>query len=325
MTKGFCFKMWGAAFALALSVFSVFAHAEVVEKIVATVNSEIITESDLKVFASKLSKSSFLDDLLLQGKSQADLKSSRNDQLEYMINEKILDSEVKRLNLAVTMDRVEKEIRDIAKRNNMNKDQLLEALKGQGVQVSEYQSFMRSKIERQSLIEQEITSKLRVSDEDVMAQYGRNHPNSNTGIFEYTIAHILFNPKKGSADLALDRARVVLGKLKAGESFEVLAEQHSEDPNFTPGGVLGTFKAGEFAKEMEKAVASLSPGETSDVVTSKSGLHILKLVSKKIVADPRFEKEKESIRGQLFEASFQKQFKLWLSSKRDDSFIRINK
>ena len=301
------------------------ALAEIVERIVATVNSEIITASDLKTFAGKLDRTSFIDDLLLQGKTQAELKNHPDDQLNYLINEKILDSEVKRLNLSVTMEKVDHEVKEVAKRNSMSKEQLMEALKGQGVQVSEYQAFMKSKIERQSLIEQEITSKLRVSDEDVMAQYGRMHQNQSTGVFEYTIAHIIFNPKKGGSELAMERARTVLGKLKAGESFEVLAEQHSEDPNFAPGGVLGTFKAGEFSKDLEKAVAGLNPGETSGVVSLRDGLHILKLVSKKIVADPRFEKEKEGIRSQLFEASFQKQFKLWLASKREDSFIRINK
>ena len=306
-------------------VFVCSTHAEIVERIIATVNSEIITQSDLRIFASKLSKSSFLDDLLLQGKTQADLKASQEDQLNYLINEKILDSEVKRTNLSVTMDRVEKEIRDISRRNNMSTDQLFQALKSQGVTQSEYQAFMKSKIERQSLIEQEITSKLRVGDEDVMAQYSRNHPNSTTGIFEYTIAQIVFNPKKGGPEAAMERAHSVVGQLKAGESFEVLAEQHSEDPNFSTGGVLGTFKAGEFAPEMEKAVASLSPGQTTGVVASKSSLHVLKLLSKKIVADPRFEKEKEAIRSQLFEAAFQKQFKVWLANKREDSFIRINK
>jgi len=117
----------------------------------------------------------------------------------------------------------------------------------------------------------------------------------------------------------------VVKKLHAGESFEVLAEQHSEDPNFTPGGALGTFKAGEFAKEMEAAVVNLNPGETSEVVALKGSFHILKLVGKKIVSDSRFDKEKEKIRNQLFELAFQKYFKLWLEAKREESFIRINK
>jgi peptidyl-prolyl cis-trans isomerase SurA len=236
-----------------------------------------------------------------------------------------MDSEVKRLNLSVTIERVEQEIRDIAKRNGINRNELIAAVTQQGITVSEYQDFIKSKVERQSLIEAEITSKIRVSDEDVLAQYSRMYPTSSAGTYEYTIAHILFNPKKGGPEAALERAEAVEKKLKAGESFEVLAEQHSEDSNFSAGGVLGTFRAGEFSREMEAAVAKINPGETTGVVHSRGGIHILKLLSKKVVSDAKYEKEKEKIRNQLFEKAFQKQFKNWLDAKREESFIRINK
>jgi peptidyl-prolyl cis-trans isomerase SurA len=304
---------------------SISARAEIVEHVVVIINNEIITQSDVANFSKKLQKNNFLDELLLFGKTSADLAKSPSEQLNYMINERLLDSEVKRLNLSVTIERVEQEIREIAKRNGINRNELVAAVSQQGISTSEYQDFIKSKVERQSLIEAEITSKIRVSDEDIMAQYSRNNPNLSTGTYEYTIAHILFNPKKGGPEAAEARAASVVRKLQQGESFDVLAEQHSEDPNFSPGGVLGTFKAGEFGKEMEAAVAKINPGETSGVVRSKSGFHVLKLISKKIVSDPAFEKEKEKIRNQLFEKAFQKHFRNWIEAKREESFIRINK
>ena len=301
------------------------ANAEIVERVVAVVNNEIITQSDVSGFGKKLERNNFLDDLLLFGKSPAELSKNSAEQLSYMINERLMDSEVKRLNLSVTIERVEQEIREIAKRNGIPRNDLISAVNKQGVTTSEYQDFIKSKIERQSLIESEITSKIRVSDEDILAQYTRAYPSSSAGTYEYTIAHIFFNPKKGGTEAANDRAERVEKKLRSGESFDVLAEQHSEDPNFSPGGVLGTFRAGEFGKEMESAVAKINPGETTPVVHSKGGIHILKLISKKIVSDSKFEKEKEKIRSQLFEKAFQKHFKNWLEAKKEESFIRINK
>jgi peptidyl-prolyl cis-trans isomerase SurA len=302
-----------------------YSSAEVVDKIIAVVNNEIVTESDIKSFSRKIDKNGFIDEMLLMGKSLGELKKSRADQLDYMINEKILDSEIKRLNLLVTSERVDQEIRNIAKKNGIGKSELLSTIKNQGISVSEYQNFVKTRVERQSLVEAEITSKIAVSDEDVLGQYMRAYPDSNSGVYEFTLSHIYFNPKKGGPEQAYDRAQVVLKKLRAGESFEVLAEQHSEDANFSAGGSLGTFKAGEFAKEMESAVNSLNIGEISEIVKSKTGFHILKVNNKKIVSDPRFEKEKEKIRAQLFEKSFQKHFRNWLQSKREESFIHINK
>lgn len=309
---------------LTIVLFSSVALAQVVDKVVAVVNSEIVLQSDLKNFEQKLSKNGMIDDLLLFGQKQDSLKNDRKAQMDYLINERLLDSEIKRLNLSVTIERVEQEIRDIAKRNGVSRNDLVAAIKAQGMNISEYQEFIKTRIERQSLIEGEISSKIRVSDEDVMAQYIRQNPASNTGIYEYTIAQILFNPKKGGAEAAKERAAKVSAKIKAGESFETLAEQNSEDPNFSSGGLLGTFKAGEFSKEMEGAVQGLEVGKTSGVVQSKVGFHILKLLNKKIITDPRFEKEKEKIRGELFEKSFQKHFKSWLENKREESFVRIN-
>lgn len=299
--------------------------SELVDRVVAIVNTEVVTDSDLKEFTQKVNGGGMIDDLLLFGQPASSLKNNRDAQLNYLINEKILDSEVKRLNLSVTIERVEQEIRDIAKRNNVSRAEMMDAVKAQGMNASAYQDFIRTRIERQSLIEQEVSAKIRVSDEDVMSQYLRQHPNANTGSYEYTLAQIYFNPKKGGPDQARTRARTVLQKIRAGESFEALAEQNSEDPNFTAGGLLGTFKAGEFNREMENGVQGLSAGDVSDVIQARDGFHIVKILNKKVIADPNFEKEKEKIRAVIFEQAFQKQLKNWLEMKREDSFIRINK
>lgn len=299
--------------------------SELVDRIVAIINTELVTDSDLKEFTQKVNSGGMIDDLLLFGQPASSLKNNREAQLNYLINEKILDSEVKRLNLSVTIERVEQEIRDIAKRNNVSRAEMMEAVKAQGMNASAYQDFIRTRIERQSLIEQEVSAKIRVSDEDVMSQYLHQHPNANTGSYEYTLAQIYFNPKKGGPDQARARARTVLQKIRAGESFEALAEQNSEDPNFTAGGLLGTFKAGEFNREMENGVQGLSAGDVSEVIQARDGFHIVKILNKKVIADPNFEKEKEKIRAVIFEQAFQKQLKNWLEMKREDSFIRINK
>jgi parvulin-like peptidyl-prolyl isomerase len=317
-------KRFNFIFLSVLFLVSFRANSEVVDRIIAVVNSEIITISDLKSFGKKLNQNGMVDELLLLGKKQDDLKKSTKDQVAFLINERIIESEIKRLNLAVTLERVDQEIRDIAKRNRVSKSDLLEAIKGQGMSIADYQEFIKNRIERQSLIESEISSKIRVSDEDVLAHYQRKNKGLNTGVYEYSLSHIYLNPKKGGADKAKERAEMALKKIQSGESFEAVAEQFSEDPNFTTGGVLGSFKAGEFSKEFEAAVSNLNVGDVSKPVFTKTGIHLLKVTGKKIVSDPQFEKEKDKIRSELFEAAFQKNFRTWLEMKKEDAFIRIN-
>lgn len=307
-----------------IATFGHFAYArELIDGTLVTVGNEAVLESDLRNFTDRLSKNGMVDDLLLGDKKPDEVKKSRDGQLEYLINEKILDSEVKRLNMNVTFERVEQEIREVAKRNGMSRAELVQALQNQGVNVSDYQNFMKTRIERQSLLEQEITSKIRVSDDDVMAQFSKGHGKGDGVASEFTVAHIFFSNKKGGAEGAEGRAKNVLSKLNSGQSFEALAEQHSEDANFTTGGLLGTFKTGEASKEIEEAVTNLNPGQSSGLVKTKAGIHIIKLTARKVTTDPRFDREKEKIRAELLEKAFKKQFKSWLEQKREESFVRV--
>lgn len=300
------------------------ASAEVVERIVAIVNNELILESDFSELQHKLKTPPLIDDSLLGDSDLEALKKNRKNQLDYLINEKILASEIKRLNHSVTMERVEQEIKDMAKKNGVTVSDVLAAFKEQGISASEYQKFLKEKIEKQSLIESEIISKLRISDDDALAEYLKKNPGNKSTVNEFTVAHIFFNPKKGGVEAALSRAQSVLEKLRRGEKFETLAEQNSEDPNFATGGLLGTFKSGEFMEEVENSIQTLNPGQTTEVVKSRLGFHIVKLLGKKLTTDPKFEREKERIKASLFEQNFKRQMKNWLQFKREDSFIRIN-
>ncbi|MGZ3773754.1 MAG: peptidylprolyl isomerase [Pseudobdellovibrionaceae bacterium] len=308
-------------FSLLLAVPS---HAEIVEKTVAIVNNSLILESDFKDLDKKIGKPGLVDESLLFDKPVSSLKGNRKAQLDYLINEKILQSEIKRLNLSVTSDRVDSEIKEMAKRNNVSESDLLNIIKGQGISLTEYKSFLKDSIEKRSLMDSEIISKLRISDEDALNEYLKTHPESRPSIDEFSIAHIFFNPKKGGPQEAMKRAEIVEGKLQNGENFETLAQQYSEDPNFSAGGSLGTFKSGEFLPEIENAISNLKINETTPVIKSRMGYHIVKLTSKKLTTDPKFEKAKEGIKGKLLEASFKRQLKTWLQSKRDEAFIRIN-
>jgi peptidyl-prolyl cis-trans isomerase SurA len=300
------------------------SRAEVVERIVAVVNNEIVLLSDFKVLQNKLKTPALIDEALLGDKTMEALAKDRKVQLDYLINEKIMESEIKRLNHTVTMERVDQEIRDMAKKNNVTVNDILAAFKAQGISPAEYQAFLKEKIEKQALIEAEVISKLRISDDDALSEYLKKNPANKSTVNEFTIAHIFFNPKKGGSEAAYKRAEGVLQKLRSGENFETLAEQNSEDPNFTAGGLLGTFKSGEFLSEIEESIQNMTAGQTSGIVKSRLGFHIVKLLGKKLTADPKFEREKEKIKSGLFEQNFKRQMKNWLSSKREEAFIRIN-
>lgn len=308
---------------ITLSSFSFHAHARVVEKIVAVVNDQIITLSDIDVYKEKIRTAGLIDETLLSLADTQTLLKDRAALVNHLIDERVLDSEVKRASLGVTIERVEQEIRNILQRNGMNRNQLKQALAGKGVAFSDYQDFVRSTIERQNLIEREVSSKIKISEDDISTYFMHKKGGGDGQTYEYSLSHILFLPKNGGEAAALERAKQVKAKLSTG-SFEKLAEQFSEDPSFSQGGLLGVFRGSELNSDLESAVRNLKIGDVSDVVKSKMGYHILRVNRKTLTADPRLNKEREEIRGLLYAEAFRKQLRLWLNAKREESFVRIN-
>lgn len=298
-------------------------HAELIEKTVAIVNDQVITLSDIETYQRQLNHGAMIDDLVVTDRKE--IMGDRAKLIDLMINEKIIDSEVQKQSLGVTIERVESEINGMAKSNNITRAQLKQSLKEQGVDFAEYQNFIKKRIERHSLIERAITSKIKIGDEDIAAFYiSQKGEQSGKESFQYKLAHILFVPKGGDVEAAKIRADSVLEKLNAGKSFETLASQYSEDPGFSAGGLLGTFKTGEALPELEKAIQNLSVNGTTGVVRSKIGFHIVKVLEKTLIPSPDFEQNKGKIAAYLSELAFKKQFSFWLSQKRQESFIRIN-
>jgi len=297
---------------------------QTIERIVAIVNNEIITQSDLNSYAQKLRTGGLVDNLMIpdEATKQAVLKDNEK-LLQKMIDERLLDSEVKRQNLQIPIERVEQEIRSIAKDNRMSREQLRETLKQKGVNFSEYQDFIKSGLERQSLMQKAVTSRIKISEQDVLNYYMQTNKNATDQVYEYTVSHALFIRERGGAEAAKQRAEQFLRRIRQGGTFEKLAQEFSEDPNFESGGLLGTFKSGEF-KELDQAARALNVNDVTGVVETRAGFHVIKILNKKLVPDPRFEREKERIYQTLNEQAYKRQMQSWLEQLRAEAFIRIN-
>jgi len=310
---------------LSMALVSMPASAKTVDKIVAIVNEKPITLSDVDRARAKLQSGGLVDDVLIKLSDPQTLIKDKNLLLNQLVDERVLDAEVKRKNLEVTIERVEQEIGNIAKSNHLTRQQLHSALQAKGVTVSEYQNFIKTSLERQSLIEREVSQRIRITDEDVSTYYLAKKAGSAGQVFEYTLSHILFRVRKpGEEESALKKARLAEEGLRGGKTFEKLAEQVSEDPNFTKGGALGSFKAGEMHKTIEDSIRKLAVGEVSPILKTPLGYQIIRVDKKTLVSDPKLENEREDIRRTLYADIFKRQFRQWLNQRRDEAYVRIN-
>lgn len=296
---------------------------EVINKIIASVSSEVVLLSDLNSFENRIGRTGAVDDTLLLGQKIDSLKGNKKAQLDYLVREKIIESEVKRLGLTVPDSQVESEMSQMARRNRMDTEAFGRYLQAEGYSLDDYKKVLKTRIERQNLFEREIISKLRITDEDAYGVFQTTYPNYRPSVGEFKISQIFFSNKKGGATEARARAEAAESKLKSGNKFESLANQLDETPGANTDGYLGEFKSGEFLSDIENAIARMKDGEISGVLKGPNGFHIVKLISKKTVVDPNFAKVKENIRAALVQQNFERQLKNWFEFKKIDSNIKI--
>lgn len=316
-------------FALILFIFTLsfssVTLARLIDGIVATVNSEVILKSDLSDLEQRLKNDDILDDLPLGGLSINDLKKDAKARLQYLIRAKMLDGEVKRLKLEVTIERVEQELREIARRNGISRDQLPKVMAQQGVTFSEYQDYLKTRLERQSFVDQEIASRLRIADEDIMGAYFAKFKRAPSTSFEVELSHIFFSPKTGGASEAKSRAESALAKLYAGQTFESVAQQFSEESNFKNKGFLGAFKKDDLEASLAQAIEKHpGTGVIQEIVRTRSGFHIFNVLSRKDSPDPDYLKRKDQLRAELFETQMRLAIDRWFEQKQSEFTIQIN-
>ena len=296
---------------------------EVVDRVVATINSEIILLSDVKNMQNRVKKQGSIDETLLLGDSPEVIKTDRKSQLAFLIREKLVESEIKRLGMSASNEHINSEFAQMAKKNQMKPDEFEKFLATQGFKPEEYKEILKARFERQTFFEKEIVSKLRITDEDAYGVFQTKYPNYRPRVGEFKIAQIFFANKKGGSSGALERATSALKRLNSGEPFESLANQLDETPGSNKDGVLGVFKSGEFLPEIEKAIGDLAVNTASGILRGPDGYHIVKLLDKKTVVDPNFLKVKESIKATLVQQNFERQLKNWFELKKLEANIKI--
>lgn len=312
-------------FALLLSV-TTYANTQKIDGILATVNNELVLLSDLSDLKNKSIKSSFLDELPLGLINPEELKISFEKQIEYLIRAAMLDAEVKRLNLNVTNSRVDQEIKDLSKRNNLTRDQYIKEIEQLGLKFSDYQDYFKKRLERQQFVDMEILSKVKVSDEDLISAYAVKYGKAPNSSFEVELSHIYFNPQKGSPQEAYARAEEVLDRIKKGQSFESLVSKYSEDINLQSAGALGWFKKIDLDVVLSQNIESMtSTGVLEKVIKSKSGFHIFRVLQKKDIFDQDFLKKRAQLQNELLEKLMRNSIEKWFELNKKNFSISIKK
>jgi len=297
---------------------------EVVERIVALVNNELITLSELEEMGKPL-----LDEVRKTSspaEREERLKKARREVLDHLIESKLLEEEMKKKKIEVPERDVDAAIQDILKTSNLTEDGLKKALAREGMTFTVYRQKIRDELGKMRLVGREIKSKIVIEDEEVRKRYQENQEKYSEPL-EVKIQQIFFPlPQDAPQDQVAAVRReglTILERARRGDDFTQLAKVYSRGPEAGEGGVLGYFKKQELVRELEEAGFKLKPGEISDLVRSPAGFHILKVLDRK-GGEPRPLAEVQNrIREEAIQEESEKKFNAWMKDLKSKAYIEI--
>lgn len=213
--------------------------------------------------------------------------------LDSLIEKELLLQESVAKGIQIDPAAVEAEI-DKIKKDFEDAEAFVQRIEEMGYTLDFLKNEIRSNMTIEALIEQELASKVTVSDEDIKSFYDANIENFQ--IPERIRArHILIGNTSGERT-KIDEIRI---SIQNGADFQDLAKEHSVCPSAQNGGDLGYFSRGQMVAPFEEAAFALEIGEVSDVVETRFGYHIIRLEDRQAEETKSLEDVKDNIAKEI--------------------------
>ena len=309
---------------LALFVLVLPVSAEIIDRVVATVNDGTITSSDLKeavdLFEHQMGQAN------QQAFSQQDRKGLERRVLEDLIDKTLIEDFAKKAGIEVTEEEIDRAIQEVLARAHISEAELREALKKDGLEYMEYRNQIRDQIIKAKMVQREIRARVNIKEEQI-EEYYLDHPDEFRAEEGVVLLHILFplpqSPPPELVASTFEEAERVREEILEGMPFADAASQYSKDATANRGGWLGFFRNGSLSPEMETGIENLDEGEISEPIRTPLGIHLL-MIEERTTGDIRpLEKVQNSIREKLFEEAAERQFEDWRKELRKNAHIEV--
>jgi len=312
---------WLATLAAMLAIGVGLAQAEVVDEIVAKVNDDIVTKSDLDTEEQGL-----LQDLYrrfsgteLDGK----VAEAKRELLRRLVDRRVL---IQRAAHIFDMTKMQEfYLESFKDQQNIKSDKELEKLLAeQGMTMADLKTRLVEEFSPQQVVRAEVAERIAVSEKDTRAYY-----EAHTSEFEIpaqaTVREIVLKASDSERDAKKAQAEAVRARVaEPGADFAAVAAEVSDAGTKKAGGVLGTVKKGDLADALEKAAFSIPVGEISPVIEAGYGFHILKVDARIDAALKPFEDVKADIETRIQNDRFAAEYKNYMKKAWTEATIWIS-
>lgn len=298
------------------------AQAEVIDRVVAIVNDEVITQSEVEKALMPISAqyaAIYRNEELLQKLSEA-----RHNIINKLIENKLILAEAKNAGIEISDEEIEAKIEEL-KRGFSSQDEFEAVLFKQGLGITDLKENFRNQIMIQKIINRQIKSKVVIKPTEIVDYY-YTHLDDFTNPQEVKISNILIKVEdKVDAPGAYQRAEKVLSLLENGANFAQVAREYSDGPQREKGGSVGFVSRGQMIKEIDEVIFKLKVGEISGLIKSSLGYHIVKVEDIR----PAYVKDLTLVQSEiediLFQEKMERNFAQWLEKLRENAYISIKK
>lgn len=284
-----------------------------IDRIAARIENEVIMLSDISKKVEILTGNK-----VEYNENDPKISKLYTNVLNELIEDKIIQIELKKMGQDVTESEIRTTIEDIRKQRGVSEDEFLKLLLKEGLSYEQYKDEIKRQIRKSKFIALKVRQRVKITDEDARFYYNKEFAKNNMS-FDVSIIYIKDNPPQSNIRLE-DLKKGLLEKV----DFAELAKKYSDDPTASSGGHLGSFSKGKMREDFENAISNLKEGEISEILKFPEGYYVFK-VNKILGGEIKdFDEVKEDIKRFLFEKEIQKQYSYIIDSLKKKYTLHIN-
>ncbi|WP_148216829.1 peptidylprolyl isomerase [Phenylobacterium zucineum] len=254
--------------------------AGISESVAAVVNDEIISTYDLAQRMRLLIATSGVQP------TEQTLPQFQREALVSLVDERLQFQELRRvereqkIDIVATDEEVDEEIADMARQNNMTREQFLSFLGARGIGVDTLRQQIRAQVSWARWIRGRYGSRLRIGDDQIAATQARLEAAAAKP--QYQISEVLIDASRvGGMQQAMQGAQQLVAQMQQGAPFPAVARQFSALPTAAAGGDAGWISQGEMPTEVEQVLEQMRPGQLSQPIPVRDGVYIVYLRDKR--------------------------------------------
>lgn len=301
-------------------------NVKVVEMIVAKVNGEIITQTELEHQRALIQSELEKDVTIPRDKLAAEVNQKQADALRGKIDELLLTQKAKEESISVDAEVTKRLAQLQADSKKADPEEFHRWIQeNAGIPFEDFKSQMRDHLLTQKLVSQEVAYKINIPQSEIKDYYEK-HKADFVREEQVFLREILIAPKSNSpADVAAaeKKAKEICARARKGEKFAELARSYSDAATAQQDGELGAYKRGQLLKPIEDAVFTQNRGYVTDPIRTSGGFEILKVEERYQAGQAALEDVQNEIMDKLYAPRMEPELRKYLTKLREDAFIEI--